>query len=96
MYCFLSHSISFARAASGMVPTSAMTIMAGFYEPVFDAAGRARLVAESLSFSTMTEDRFQQVYRAVLGVVWNRILKRAGYRTEAEVERVVEELLRFE
>ena len=73
-----------------------VTIMAGFYEPVFDAAGRARLVAESLSFSTMTEDRFQQVYRAVLGVVWNRILKGAGYRTEAEVERVVEELLRFE
>ena len=39
---------------------------------------------------------FEQVFRAVLTVVWERVLKAAGYATEEEVERVVNELMRFE
>ena len=44
----------------------------------------------------MTEERFAKVFSAVLGVVWTNILQQAGYKTEAEVERVVNELIRFE
>lgn len=73
-----------------------MTILAGFYKPVYNVRGELRLEAESLSFSSMAEDRFEKVFRAVLNVVWNRVLRNAGYETESEVERVVDELMRFE
>jgi len=73
-----------------------MTILAGFYKAVYNARSEVRLEAESLSFSSMDEERFEQVFRAVLTVVWQHVLKAAGYATEGEVERVVNELLRFE
>ncbi len=73
-----------------------MTILAGFYKPVYNVRGELRLEAESLSFSSMDEERFEQVFRAVLTVVWDRVLKAAGYASEEEVERVVNELMRFD
>lgn len=73
-----------------------MTILAGFFKTVISARGEVRLEAESLSFGSMSEERFEQVYKAVLNVVWSRVLRLAGYQDEAEVERVVEELLRFD
>ena len=41
-------------------------------------------------------ESFQQVFKAVLNVVWKHVLQQAGYKSDADVERVVEELLRFE
>jgi len=73
-----------------------MTILAGFYKPVYNVRGELRLEAESLSFAAMDEERFEQVFRAVLTVIWDRVLKAVGYASEDEVERVVNELLRFE
>lgn len=73
-----------------------MTILAGFYKAVYNARGEVRLEAESLSFSGMDDERFGQVFRAVLSVVWNRVLRAAGYASEEEVERVVNELMRFD
>lgn len=73
-----------------------MVILAGFYKPVYNARGELRLEAESLSFSAMGEDRFEQVFRAVLNVVWSRVLRAAGYASTEDVEEVIEELLRFD
>jgi len=73
-----------------------VTILAGFYKPVYNVRGELRLEAESLSFASMDEERFEAVFRAVLTVIWNRVLKAAGYASEAEVERVVNELMRFD
>jgi len=73
-----------------------MTILAGFYKPVYNVRGELRLEAESLSFASMDEERFEAVFRAVLTVVWERVLESVGYASEAEVERVINELLRFE
>lgn len=73
-----------------------ITILSGFYKPVYNARGEVRLEAESLSFASMDEERFGKVFKAVLTVVWNRVLKTAGYASEAEVERVVNELMRFD
>lgn len=73
-----------------------ITIMAGFYKAVYNARGELRLEADSLSFASMDEDRFEQVFRAVLTVVWNRVLRNAGYESPDEVERVVNELMRFD
>ena len=73
-----------------------MTILAGFYKAVYNARGEVRLEAESLRFSSMTEERFEQVFNAVLNVVWSRVLKAAGYASTEDVEEVIEELLRFD
>ena len=73
-----------------------LLILAGFYKATYNIKGDVRLEAESISFASMSEDRFQQVFKAVLNVVWKHVLQQAGYKSEADVERVVEELLRFE
>ena len=73
-----------------------MTILAGFYKAVYNARGEVRLEAESLRFSSMSEERFEQVFHAVLNVVWNRVLKAAGYASVEDVEEVIEELMRFD
>jgi hypothetical protein len=73
-----------------------ITILAGFFHPVFNVRGETRLEAESLSFGSMSESRFGEVFKAVLNVVWERVLKRQVYQDEAHVERIIEELLRFE
>ena len=73
-----------------------MTILAGFYKAVYNARGEVRLEAESLRFSSMSEERFEEVFNAVLNVVWSRVLKAAGYASVEDVEEVIEELLRFD
>lgn len=73
-----------------------ITILAGFYKAAYNVRGEVRLEAESLSFSSMSEDRFEQVYRAVLNVVWKRVLQQAGYKSVEDVDAAVEELLRYE
>jgi hypothetical protein len=72
------------------------TILAGHYEAVTNLKGEIRLEAKSLSFASMGEDEFKQVFRSILTAVWERILKAKGYGSTAEVERVVAELLRFD
>ena len=73
-----------------------MIILAGFFKAVYNVRGELRLEADSLSFASMDEERFEQVFRAVLTVVWNRVLRAAGYDSEQEVERVINELARFD
>ncbi|QFY42978.1 DUF1367 family protein [Candidatus Methylospira mobilis] len=73
-----------------------MTILAGFCKPVYCINSEVRLEAESLSYSGMDADRFDLVYRAVRNVVWKHVLQHAGYRSEAEVDRVVNELMGFD
>jgi hypothetical protein len=73
-----------------------MTILAGFYKAVYNVRGEVRLEAESLRFSSMSEERFEEVFNAVLNVVWSRVLKAAGYASVEDVEEVIEELMRFD
>lgn len=71
-------------------------ILAGHFTSVWSLEGELRLEAKSLAFANMDELEFGQVYASVLNVVWSRVLRAANYASEAEVERVVGELLRFE
>jgi hypothetical protein len=73
-----------------------ITILSGFYKATYNVRGEVRLEAESLSFASMSEDRFELVYKSVLNVVWKRVMRQAGYGSIEEVDRVVEELLRYE
>lgn len=73
-----------------------LTILAGHYEAVTTLRGEVRLEPKRLNFANMGEEEFEAVFRGVLGVVWERVLKDRGYSSTDEVDRVVEELLRFE
>lgn len=73
-----------------------LTILAGYYiaSPTID--GHVDLEAQSLAFHNMTQDVFEPCYKAILTVVWDRILSAKGYETPAKVDALVHELLRFE
>lgn len=71
-------------------------ILAGHYDAHYAMDGSVKLSARSISFAKCDEHEFNDVYQAVLGVVWNRILAEAGFRSEHEVEQVVSQLLAFE
>lgn len=73
-----------------------LTILAGHYEAATNLRGEVRLEAKSLSFGSMSEEEFAQVYAGILAVVWDRVLRSKGFGSSADVDRVVEELLRFE
>lgn len=71
-----------------------LLILAGFYKAVYSTNGEIRLEAQSISFGAMDDARFEKVYRAVLDVVWRKIL--TTYKDAADIDRVVEQLLGFE
>lgn len=67
-------------------------IAAGFFDPVISLNGEVRAEAKSISFSNMDDIEFEQVYSAVANVLLQRVLK--NY-TRDDLDRVVEEILRF-
>ena len=73
-----------------------ITILAGFFDTVTNLRGEVRLEAKSLAFHNMGEEEFERVYKAVLGVVWDSILRSKGYECREKVDAIVHELLRFE
>lgn len=73
-----------------------ITILAGFFDAVTNLRGEVRLEAKSLAFHNMGEEEFERVYKSVLGVVWDRILRSKGYESPEKVDAIVQELLRFE
>ena len=72
-----------------------ITILAGHFEEGFSLDGDLVLKAKSISFAQMDELEFREVYSAVLGVVWDRVLRHENYESEDEVDRVVNELIWF-
>jgi hypothetical protein len=71
-------------------------VLAGHYDVSYGLDGSVRFTARSISFGKCDEHEFNDVYRSVLGVVWNQIFAGAGFKSEAEVEQVVSQLLAFE
>ena len=74
-----------------------LTILAGHYNAVTSINGEVRLEAKSLSFGSMDDTEFETVYKSVLDATWKHVLgKMWGYTSPTNVDRVVNELLRFE
>ncbi len=69
-----------------------ITIMAGFYEMVVNVKGEVRAQAKSISFASMSEDEFSELYSKIIDVILKRVLK--NY-TRADLDRVVEEVMSF-
>ncbi len=73
---------------------SDLTIMAGHYDPVFNARGELRLEAKSVSFANMSEDDFEALYSSTINVVLQKILNGRGM-TESDVRAHVDNVLRY-
>ena len=71
-----------------------LTIMAGYYTPVFNARGELRLEAKSIAWANMSEDEFERLYSATIDVVLSKILA-PGAMTEAQLKSHVDNVLRF-
>ncbi|MBO2029211.1 DUF1367 family protein [Klebsiella pneumoniae] len=56
--------------------------------------GSRRRVAKSISFASMDDSQFNGVYKSVLNVLWNYILRRK-FHSPAEAENAASQLLSF-
>ena len=71
-----------------------VTIMAGFFRPVWNARGELRVEAESIAFGSMTEERFEALYSATINVILSKILPGRGL-TEEQLREWSETVLTF-
>jgi hypothetical protein len=71
-------------------------VLAGYYDEYWNAAGEVRLDARSISFEKCDNLKRAQLYRAVLEVVWTRILQPTGYRSRDHAEAVAAAFMEFE
>lgn len=69
-------------------------IMAGFFRPVWNARGELRVEAESIAFSSMTEERFEKLYSATINVILQKILPNRGL-TEQGLREWAERVLEY-
>lgn len=69
-----------------------VTILAGYYTPVYDINGQVHLRAKSISFAKMDADEFEKLYQKTIDVILRKVLTRY---TEEELHNTVNELMSF-
>lgn len=69
-----------------------ITILAGYYETVVNIKGDVKAQAKSISFGSMSEDEFEQLYSKTIDVLLKHVFD--NY-TREDVDRVVDELIGF-
>lgn len=69
-----------------------VTIMAGFYEPVFALDGTLELEAKSIAFANMDDAEFERVYSAVADVLLAKVLRN---HSRADLDAAVDRILGF-
>jgi hypothetical protein len=69
-----------------------VTILAGFYEQTFDLQGNLKLKAKSISWASMGQVEFENLYSAVADVLLQKVLTKYS---RADLDEVVEKMLRF-
>ena len=73
-------------------------ILAGFYRPVVNLKGEVRIEPESLKWSSMTEERFGELYSATINVLLRRVFngRVCPKWTEEQLRDVAEQILEFD
>lgn len=71
-----------------------VTILAGYYEPVYGFDGSVRLEAKSISFESMSEEEFRQLYDSTIDVLLHKVIPHAGL-TEESLRDAVNEVARY-
>lgn len=72
-----------------------VTIMCGFYTPVWAANGEMRLIPKSIAFSEMEPDDFARLYSAAISVLMRLVMKSKNF-TEQQLHDAVDNILRFD
>lgn len=71
-----------------------LTILAGFYKPVWNIKGELRLEAESISFANMNEERFEKLFSATIDAILQKVLPKGRY-SEQELRKLVDQVVGF-
>ncbi len=71
-----------------------ITILCGFFTPVYNVRGEVRLEAKSISFASMEEEEFGRLFNKTIDVILEKILPKGRY-TEAELRRVVDTVMAY-
>lgn len=69
-----------------------ITILAGYYEVVTNIKGEAKAEPKSISFGSMSEDEFAELYSKTVDVIIKHILK--NY-TREDIDHVIENIIGF-
>jgi len=72
-----------------------LTVLAGYYRPVWSVEGELTLEPESIAWANMDEARFEQLYSATIDVVLTKILA-GGRWTEEQLRQHVDRLMDFD
>jgi len=71
-----------------------LIIMAGYYEPYFNAKNEIRLDAKSISFAKMDAEEFEELYSKTIATILQNILPKDRY-SEQSLRETVERIVRF-
>jgi hypothetical protein len=72
-----------------------VTILCGFYTPVWNARGEMRLEAKSIAFAEMEPDDFLRLYNTAIGVLMKMVMRSKGFTPE-QLDAAVDTILRFD
>ena len=72
-----------------------IAIATGFYELTVNLKGETRAEAKSISFAHMSEEDFNALYQKTITLLLVKYQMLSGYKSAAEVDQVVNEILRF-
>lgn len=69
-----------------------LVIMAGFFTATYALDGSVKLKADSISFASMSQERFEKVYSKVIDVVLAKIMR---HLSRDELDAAVEQVMGF-
>lgn len=72
-----------------------LTILAGYYDVVFNVRSEMRLEAKSISFGSMTQDEFEGLFSATIQAILTRVLANSGL-TEEKLRHYVDNVMAFD
>lgn len=70
-------------------------IMAGHHDVVVNIKSEVRYEAKSISFGSMDEAEFSELYKSVFNVLWTMVLSKVQGMTEETAENTINQLLEF-
>ena len=70
-------------------------IMSGFFKTVVNIKQELRLEAESIAFGSMSEERFEKLYSAVIGTLLKIVFKNDAQWSEPRLRTLVDEICGF-
>lgn len=69
-----------------------LTILAGFYDSSYRLNGDIRIEAKSISFASMDEDEFEELYSATIDVIIQKVTPQYA---DEEIRGIIDQVLSF-